>query len=365
VEYDARMRVDDQPSIEQRGVATRSRGKLLALAAATLLALYLSYLLVLPFIPPLVWATTAAVMTKRFHWWVRSHVHYRTLCAAICTLTVAVAVLLPMGFVGYIAFEQVGKAIQELESPETRLRIADWMKEHPRAERAWQTLSDNFNPAENANALIDRLQPSAVAAVSTPIYLLLAVALTLYILFFLYKDQHQALAAVRWLSPLTDEETERLLKRLDDAMHATIYGTLALATIQGLAGGLVLWLLGVPGAALWGMVLAVVAMIPMGTFAVWIPATAYLVLEGEWTQAILLVGWAGIAIGVVDNILYPTLVGQRLCQHTLVTFVAVIGGVSLFGVTGIVLGPAIIATTFFLLELWRRRTEHGASAERI
>jgi predicted PurR-regulated permease PerM len=193
---------------------------------------------------------------------------------------------------------------------------------------------------------------------------MLQLAIAFYVLFFLYRDREHALNSVRDMLPLTHGEVDRLFKRLDDTLHATIFGTLTVAALQGTLGGTMLWLLGVPGAVLWGVIMSLVAMIPTGTFTVWGPATVYLFLEGQWVRALILLGWGSVAVGLIDNFLYPYLVGQRLSQHTVVTFVAIVGGLSVFGFTGVVLGPVIMSITFFLLETWRRRTEHGASAER-
>jgi predicted PurR-regulated permease PerM len=353
----------DQPPYEY-GVATRSRGKLLALAVATGLALFLCYLLVSPFIPALVWATTAAVITGSYHRWLHGRLKSPNLSALAAAATVAIVILLPISLVAYMATVQVGKAIEELQSAETQESVARWLQSHPRLERAWQSVSDNFNPAEKAPELIGRLRPSAVAAVSTPLYILLQLAIAFYVLFFLYRDREHALNSVRDMLPLTHGEVDRLFKRFDDTLHATIFGTLTVAALQGTLGGTMLWLLGVPGAVLWGVIMSLVAMIPTGTFTVWGPATGYLFLEGEWVRALILLGWGSVAVGLIDNFLYPYLVGQRLSQHTVVTFVAIVGGLSVFGFTGVVLGPVVMSITFFLLEIWRRRTEHGASAER-
>ena len=80
-------------------------------------------------------------------------------------------------------------------------------------------------------------------------------------------------------------------------------------------------------------------------------------------KAIVLVAYGLIAIGLIDNLLYPMLVGQRLKQHTAIAFIAILGGVAAFGATGLVLGPVLMTTVMFLLEVWRQRTTHGAAAE--
>lgn len=343
----------------KRGVATRSRGKLLALAAATVVVLYLCYLMVTPFIPPIVWAVTAAVVTHRFSRWVGGHVKTPDTKAGICVAVVAVVVLLPAVLVITVGTQQVAKAIAEW--PTTQEKINAKIAEYPRLDDLWQ----DFDISEEAPQLIDRLRPGAVAAVSTPLYLLMQTLLTLFVLYFLYRDEELAINSIRSVLPLSERETDRLFRRVDDTINATIFGTVTVAMVQGIMGGMMFGFLGIQGATLWALIMGLLAIIPyLGTFVVWGPTAAILALQGEWGKAAILVAWGAIAIGLIDNLLYPYLVGQRLRQHTVVSFVAILGGVATFGATGIVLGPVVVTLMFFLLDLWRRRTEHGASAER-
>jgi predicted PurR-regulated permease PerM len=96
---------------------------------------------------------------------------------------------------------------------------------------------------------------------------------------------------------------------------------------------------------------------------IWGPVAAYLALQGDWTRAIILVVYGLTAIGLIDNLLYPVLVGKRMRMHTLVAFFAILGGVSAFGMSGVVLGPVIVAIAFALVDIWRQRTADGQGAE--
>jgi predicted PurR-regulated permease PerM len=100
-----------------------------------------------------------------------------------------------------------------------------------------------------------------------------------------------------------------------------------------------------------------------GTVLVWGPISLYLFLTGAWVKAIVLIGWGALAVGMIDNILYPYLVGGRLRLHTLPTFFAIVGGVGLWGPAGLILGPVALAVTIGLLDVWLRRTADGGSAE--
>jgi predicted PurR-regulated permease PerM len=353
----------DEP-VEVRGVTTRSRGKLYVLAAATILSAYLAYQLILPFMPAIVWATTAAVITHRFSQWVARRVKSPDVKAAICTAAVTVAILLPVVGVAYVAIQQITKAVQEVSTGEIDDMIQRKLSRFPQAQEAWNSFKKSLQDPEQTRSIVNRLQPGAVAAVSTPIYIGIQLLLMLFILYFLYRDEQHAVESLRSVMPLSNQETDRLLERVADTIHATIFGTVVVALIQGAMGGVLFAFMGIPGAMLWAVIMGLFAMIPyLGAFVVWGPVAVYLAFQGEWGKAAILTTYGACAIGLIDNLLYPYLVGQRLRQHTVMAFFAILGGVNVFGATGLILGPVILSVTFFLFDLWRKRTAHGGSAE--
>jgi predicted PurR-regulated permease PerM len=146
------------------------------------------------------------------------------------------------------------------------------------------------------------------------------------------------------LLPLERSQSEGLLRRVRDVIDGSIYGVLVVALIQGGLGGLTFWILGIPSPVLWGLVMAVASMIPLlGTASVWVPGALYLLLTGSWGKAIILAAFGGLVISSIDNFLRPKLVGDRIRLSELVMFFSVLGGLQLFGVLGIVVGPVIFA----------------------
>jgi predicted PurR-regulated permease PerM len=212
--------------------------------------------------------------------------------------------------------------------------------------------------------LLEEVRDTATTVVSGFVYTLLQTLIALFIFFYLVRDQEIVTATLRRLSPLTSSETTALFHRLADTVHATILGTVVVALLQGVLGGSIFWFLGLPMPALWGLAMGLLAIVPyLGAFVIWAPAAAILVLQGQWWQAGVLVIWGSIVIGLIDNLIYPIFVGNRLQQHTIVAFIAIIGGIAVFGATGVVLGPIIISLTQFLVGLWRRRTRDGHAAD--
>jgi predicted PurR-regulated permease PerM len=341
--------------------ANRHNGKQLVLVGITVGLLVSSLLLVWPFLSALTWAVTVAVVTHRLWIWLQKRVAKRGVAAAVAVLAVALTVLLPIILLVYLAAAEIVATVQTWQKEPLSTQLSEKLAGYPRLNDFWQSVSGSIDVVAVVQQVGQRVQAIGTTIFSGIAYTVFQAALMLFVLFYLYRDEDQAIQSVRRYSPLTEQETSRLLIRVSDTIHATIYGSVVVAVVQGSLGCLIFWILGLPGAAVWGLAMGLLAMVPyLGTFVVWVPAAIILAVSGQWTQAAILVGWGVLVIGLIDNLLYPTLVGNRLRQHTVVSFVAIIGGLTMFGASGIVLGPVLVTTTFTLLELWRERSPRPA-----
>jgi predicted PurR-regulated permease PerM len=185
-----------------------------------------------------------------------------------------------------------------------------------------------------------------------------AVAQTLVVvftLFYFFRDGERIRLAAYEMVPLQRLQWHDIITRTQDVIGATVYGVLAISAIQGVLGTFIFWSLGLPSPILWGVVMFFLSMIPMaGAFLVWVPAAAYLALTGAFVKAGILVVWGLVVIGGIDNVLSPRLVGRRARLHELLIFFSVLGGLQVFGVLGLVLGPVVVAMTLALIEMARQ-----------
>ncbi len=178
--------------------------------------------------------------------------------------------------------------------------------------------------------------------------------LVIFALFLFLRDGDAIVSSIRDLLPFDRPQSEALLRRIKDVVQASVYGIVVIAILQGLLCGGMLWILGVPSAALWGMVTMFASLLPVvGAFAVWGPATAYLALNGEWAHAIVLALWGTFVVSGVDNILRPRLVAGSVGLSEVAMLFAMLGGLSVFGGLGIVLGPVVFATAAAIVETLR------------
>jgi predicted PurR-regulated permease PerM len=182
------------------------------------------------------------------------------------------------------------------------------------------------------------------------------VSLMFYFLFYFLRDRKRVPRNIRYFLPLSDDETDMVLSRVNETIQASLYGMLALSALQGVLGGLMYWLLGIPSPYFWALVMAAFAFVPVvDTIVVWIPAALYLGLEGRWAAALVAAGVGSLAIRVIINVLYPVLVKNRLRVPSVGLFIALLGGVILFGWSGLVLGPVVLTATSALLEICAKR----------
>jgi predicted PurR-regulated permease PerM len=173
--------------------------------------------------------------------------------------------------------------------------------------------------------------------------LIVQVALAFYILFFLLRDGHQLMRKFISLIPIGDRIEIELFERFTSVARATVKGGLIVAVIQGCIGGLLFWFVGIPAAFLWGMLMIILSLLPIGSALVWAPAAAILFLQGQTVKAIIIVSVGILAIGLIDNFLRPRLIGKDSKMSDYLVMVSTLGGLAWFSLTGFVLGPIIAA----------------------
>ena len=329
----------------------------LILLLLTTLGVVLCYQMAAPFLPAIALAVTLAVLFVTLQVKLERRLKHPSVAAFISVLAIAVVVVGPAIFVGQQLVLQAASGAQAIESQVSSGEWRQALEEKPRLALIVERVERQIDLPGAIRSLTLRLSSTAAAVIKGSIFHLLGFAITFYLLFFFLRDRRVLLDALSALSPLTTLETKRLFSRVDDTLHATIYGTLAVAAIQGVLGGLIFWWLGLPGPLLWGVVMALLAIVPvLGAFLVWIPAALFLLLDGSWEKALILALWGALVVGTVDNLLRPVLVGRRLKQHTVLAFLSVVGGLIVFGAAGLILGPVTLTITTALLEIWPRRT---------
>lgn len=179
--------------------------------------------------------------------------------------------------------------------------------------------------------------------------------LMLYLLFFILRDGDVIVQQLHRAIPLPDDQERRLFEKFAEVSRATIKGTLVIGLVQGLLGGIIFAVLGIQGAVFWGVVMVFLSILPaVGSGLVWGPAAIYLIVIGDWGKGVFLLAYGALLIGLMDNFLRPILVGRDTKLPDYLVLLSTLGGLSIFGITGFVLGPVIAA---LFLVAWQMYTE--------
>ena len=335
----------------------------IALAVAAL-GFYVCYLLALPFLGALTWAVVLSILIVPAHRRLEERLPYPSVAAMVSTLAAAVVVVVPVLFV---AQQLIGEAANAAVFIETTLRSSAWREaidDSPRLAAIAAWLAERLDLAGTASTLAAWLTGRSTSFLRASATQLLGFVLTFYFLFFFLRDRARILGLLSALSPMSAAENRLLFNRFGETVNATIFGIIVVAIVQGTLGGLMFWWLGLPLPMIWGLVMGLLAIVPvLGAFVVWIPASLFLALDGSWGKAIILAAWGGLVVASIDNLLYPMLVGNRLKLHAVPALIGAIGGIFLFGASGLVLGPAAIVLTWALVDILKSRYAPPMTAE--
>lgn len=318
-----------------------------------LLVVSIAFALVLkPFFGTIFWACAITIIFYPFNQWLQKSLGGRANISALITLlTCMLVVVLPTIFLISSVVKEGAVFYGKLESGE--INPAQYIEQVRTAFPALQQTLEKFD-IDLANIKKSALTmgvtsgkfiaQNLVSVGQNTFVLLINICLMLYLSFFLLRDGNQLLELLIRALPLGDERERMLFAKFGEVTRATIKGNLVIAIVQGSLGGFIFWILGIPGALLWGVIMAVLSLIPaVGPALIWAPVSLYLFATGDNVKAMILIGFGAGVIGMIDNILRPILVGRDTKMPDYIVLLSTLGGLGLFGVNGFVIGPLVAA----------------------
>jgi predicted PurR-regulated permease PerM len=341
----------------------KNQSRWIALMLATGIALYLCWLMIQPFLKVVAWAAVLVIVFYPVHRRLLARTKRPATSAALSCLLVIVTILLPVTLIALALYHEITPFAQNLQaniaslldpnSPVTG-RFLRWLGQYVNIEQ-WR--SQDF--------LVERLKGMSGAIAGRTLDFVgglagavIQIFFAIFTMYYLFRDGNRIVDALPDVLPLKREQSEKIFARTREVIAASVYGVLVIATIQGALGGLAFWVLGLPSPLVWAVVMTLLSMIPMvGAFVIWVPAAIFLAISGFWVKAIILAVWGTLVIGTIDNFLRPKLVGEKTKLHELFIFFSVLGGLKVFGILGIVLGPVVLAITLALLDVFRQVDE--------
>jgi predicted PurR-regulated permease PerM len=199
----------------------------------------------------------------------------------------------------------------------------------------------------------------------TTIYSIFLFFVLLYTMYFFLKDGKTILDSVLYYLPLPEDAESRLLDRFTSVTRATIKGTLLIGAIQGSLAGFAFWVVGIDSAVFWGTIMTLLSAIPTaGSAVVWLPAVIILAVSGEYLRAAGLAAFCALLVGSVDNVLRPRIVGRDVQMHDLLIFFGTLGGISMFGLVGFIIGPIVAGLFVTIWQIYAENFKNFLSEDR-
>ncbi len=307
-----------------------------------------------PFFGAILWAVVLAIVFAPLYWRISRGLGHRPNLAAIVTVLIILAlVILPLSYAGAALVEQAADLYARIESGE--LKPGSIFQDLQGALPAWVTnLLDhlglkNFHAAEErvTNLVIKGSQFFGTQALSighSAADFVLSLTVMLYLLYFLLRDGNSLAKAIQDSIPLRPEQQGALVEKFTTTIRATVKGNILVAVLQGALGGIIFWLLGLNAPALWGVVMALLALLPaVGSALVWAPTAIYLLVTGSVWQGVVLLLFGAFVIGLVDNILRPRLVSKETHMPDYIALTSMLGGLATLGLNGFIVGPIVAA----------------------
>lgn len=337
----------------------KDQARLLALLVAAAIAFYLCWLMLQPFVEVLLWASVLAVVFYPVHKRLTSRTKSPGLSAALSSLLVIATILVPLTLVTWAVVNEIANVAQTVQdnvsslldpnSPSTG-RALKWLGKYVNLDQ----LRSQQYMVERLKSLSGQIAGRTLGVVGGLVGAVVEIFFVIFTMYYLFRDGEWITDWLRDVLPLEKAQSHEIFARMRDVISASVYGVVVIATVQGALGGLMFWILGLPSALVWGVVMIFMSMIPvLGSFVVWVPAAIFLAATGHWGKAAILTAWGALVIGTIDNILRPKLVGGKTKLHELLIFFSVLGGLQVFGVLGLVVGPVIVAVTLALMDVFR------------
>lgn len=297
------------------------------------------------------WAVVLAILFHSTHrWFLQKTNHKENVASALTLLTILLLVVIPLLIVAASITNQGIDVYQKINSGELDINqpLQQIQERIPTADKWLNRIGLSVEKIrisiqESASTLAQLAGNRVLGFTQNTLGFLVQFSIMLYVLFFFLRDGLKILQAATRVMPLDDKDEWELMHRFASVARATAKGSLIVALCQGAIGGVLFWAVGIPGALLWGVLMTVLSLLPVGSGLIWGPAAVILFAQGEVARAVIIVIVGVLLIGLIDNFLRPRLVGQDTKMPDYLILISTLGGITWFGLSGFVLGPIIAA----------------------
>lgn len=339
---------------------------------AILVAVSIAFFFVLrPFYGAIFWAATLAILFWPIHQRVLTKMPTKRGLASVTTLVICVmVVIIPLLLIGTTLVQELLQFYARMSQDDNSLRHYYTQIMGVIPDQVWSLLDRvglgsvaEIQPKllEAANQVLRFFSTQALSLGQNTLQFGLAFVLMLYLLFFFFRDGAMLTAMLRHTIPLDKRYSGQLASKFTAVVKATVKGNIAVAAVQGALGGLMFWAMDIQGPVLWGVVMAVLSLLPaVGASLVWGPVAIYFLTTGDVIRGGIMIAIGVGVIGLVDNILRPILVGKETKMPDYLVLLSTLGGISIFGLTGFIAGPVIAALFMSVWAIFVAKKEEGS-----
>jgi len=327
-----------------------------------ILLVYLVYRVFAPFLTPLAWAAVLVVVSYPAYEWMERR-WGKSKAAIAVTLGITLVLIVPALFV-MIAFVRQG--LSAAQSIELNVTSGHWSW----LTRAWDAIQQRFPELspEDLTSSLRRYGEEAARFVASRLGTILKstatfvfhLCVTILAMFYLFRDGNSIVERLRQVLPFEGSYRERMIEEVRTLVFASVTSSLVAAALHGTLGGIAFALAGIKVPIFWGVMMAFFSFVPIvGSALIWVPIAISLFIGGHWGRGLALVVFCTVIVGLVDNLVRPLFISGKAEMSGLLIFISVLGGIGVFGLLGVVLGPIIVATATGLLDLYAPRAALG------
>jgi predicted PurR-regulated permease PerM len=322
---------------------------------------YLTYQIMSPFLIAIAWSIVLSIVFYPIYAFTSRRVKVKAAASLITIILMLIIIIGPFSYVtislinelqavagkiGGNSLGSVGEIVQKLDS----WPFFEKVRSYPGLQDVLSEDAIADNIRKGGKVLVENVSLRITNILSAGIDFIIVIFTT----FFLLRDGPGFLSKAKDYMPFSDAQKERLAGQIKDMIVSTVYGGVAVAVLQGLLGGIAYSVIGIEAPVMWGIAMSIMSFVPLfGTFIIWGPTTVYLLIEGNYAQGIGLFLFGVFVISMVDNILKPLIIGSRTKMPTIIILFSVLGGIKLFGMIGLIMGPLITAVFISVIDIFR------------
>src|SRR4029077_14370451 len=332
---------------------------------ALLLLIYLVFQIVEPFLEPLAWSGVLAVFFYPAHKRIMRRLRPNR-AALVSTLGVTLLLIVPALVVLVYTARQAIDATAQLQAtlmdPEKALptHALAWIRHQ--LPHAWQGTDFSGPLRQGAERIATFLASRLAGLVRNLFNFLVDLFIVIFALFFIFRDGDEIVGGAGHLLPFDEGIQEEMLRESRDLMCASVAVALVIAVLQGVLGGLAFTVGGISSPIFWAVLIAFFSLVPVvGSALIWVPGALFLAFSGHWGRALVVVVICGGVAGVADNIVRPLLLRNRTHLNELLLFLGVLGGLQVFGLLGLVIGPTIVAAAMGVFRVYVEHRDREAA----